>query len=71
MTGTRRDTPDLEKKRATTVVVLRELLVPIPDDQRGLRNRALLLNAFRRRTGGLNWPGSRAPSNTIHIAATS
>ena len=46
MTGTRRDTPDLEKKRATTVVVLRELLVPIPDDQRGLRNRALLLMPF-------------------------
>lgn len=34
------------KKRAATLTVLRELLVPIPDDLRGHRDRALLLVGF-------------------------
>ena len=52
MAGIRRDAPNPEKKRAATLVVLRELLAPIPNDLRGLRDRALLLvgfaGAFRR-----------------------
>lgn len=46
MAGIRRDAPNPEKKRAATLTVLRELLAPIPDDLRGLRDRALLLVGF-------------------------
>ncbi len=46
MAGIRRDAPDPKKKRAATLTVLRELLAPIPDDLRGLRDRALLLSGF-------------------------
>jgi integrase len=46
MAGIRRDAPNPQKKRAATLTVLRELLVPIPDDVRGLRDRALLLVGF-------------------------
>jgi integrase len=46
MAGIRRDAPNPRKKRAATLVVLRELLAPIPDDLRGLRDRALLLVGF-------------------------
>jgi len=46
MAGIRRDAPNPQKKRAATLAVLRELLAPIPDDLRGLRDRALLLVGF-------------------------
>ncbi len=50
MAGIRRDAPNPQKKRAATLAVLRELLAPIPDDRRGLRDRlrdrALLLVGF-------------------------
>lgn len=46
MAGIRRDAPNPQKKRAATLAVLRELLAPIPDDVRGLRDRALLLVGF-------------------------
>jgi integrase len=46
MAGIRRDAPNPHKKRAATLAVLRELLAPIPDDLRGLRDRALLLVGF-------------------------
>ena len=46
MAGIRRDAPNPQKKRAATLTVLRELLAPIPDDVRGLRDRALLLVGF-------------------------
>ncbi len=46
MAGIRRDAPNPRKKRAATLVVLRELLAPIPEDLRGLRDRALLLVGF-------------------------
>jgi integrase len=46
MAGIRRDAPNPRKKRAATLTVLRELLAPIPDDLRGLRDRALLLVGF-------------------------
>lgn len=46
MAGIRRDAPNPVKKRAATLAVLRELLSPIPDDLRGLRDRALLLVGF-------------------------
>ena len=46
MAGIRRDAPNPQKKRAATLAVLRELLAPIPDDVRGLRDRALLLVDF-------------------------
>jgi len=46
MAGIRRDAPNPVKKRAATLTVLRELLAPIPDDLRGLRDRALLLAGF-------------------------
>ena len=48
MGGIRRDAPDpqKQKKRAATLSVLRELLAPIPDDLRGLRDRTLLLVGF-------------------------
>ncbi len=46
MAGIRRDAPNPQKKRAATLTVLRELLAPIPDDLRGLRDRALLLAGF-------------------------
>jgi integrase len=46
MAGIRRDAPNPQKKRAATLTVLRELLAPIPDDLRGLRDRALLLTGF-------------------------
>ena len=46
MAGIRRDAPNPQKKRAATLTVLRELLAPIPDDTRGLRDRALLLVGF-------------------------
>lgn len=46
MAGIRRAAPDPAKKRAATLTVLRELLAPIPDDLRGLRDRALLLVGF-------------------------
>jgi integrase len=46
MAGIRRDAPNPKKKRAATLVVLREILAPIPDDLRGLRDRALLLAGF-------------------------
>jgi len=46
MAGIRRDAPNPQKKRAATLTVLRELLAPIPDDLRGLRDRALLLVGF-------------------------
>lgn len=43
MAGIRRGAPSPRKKRTATLAVLREMLAQIPDDQRGLRNRALLL----------------------------
>ena len=46
MAGIRRDAPYPIKKRAATLTVLRELLGPIPDDLRGVRDRALLLMGF-------------------------
>ena len=46
LAGIRRDAPNPRKKRAATLTVLRELLAPIPDDLRGLRDRALLLVGF-------------------------
>ncbi len=46
MAGIRRHAPNPRKKRAATLVVLRELLAPIPEDLRGLRDRALLLVGF-------------------------
>jgi hypothetical protein len=46
MAGIRRDAPNPQKKLAATLAVLRELLAPIPDDVRGLRDRALLLVGF-------------------------
>ena len=46
MAGIRRDAPNPRKKRAATLVVLRELLAPVADDLRGLRDRALLLTGF-------------------------
>lgn len=50
--GIRRDAPNPSKKRAATLPVLRDFLAPIPDDMRGIRDRALLLvgfaGAFRR-----------------------
>jgi integrase len=46
MAGIRRDAPNPQKKPAATLSVLRELLAPIPDDLRGLRDRALLLVGF-------------------------
>ena len=46
MVGIRRDAPNPTKKRAASLTVLRELLGPIPDDLRGVRDRALLLVGF-------------------------
>lgn len=46
MAGIRRDVPNPQKKRVATLSVLRELLEPIPDDPRGLRDRTLLLVGF-------------------------
>lgn len=46
MAGIRRDAPNPQKKRAATLSALRELPAPIPDDLRGLRDRALLLVGF-------------------------
>ena len=46
MAGIRRDAPNPTKKRAASLTVLRELLGPIPDDLRGVRDRALLLVGF-------------------------
>ena len=46
MAGIRKDAPNPVKKRAATLTVLRELLAPIPNDLRGLRDRALLLVGF-------------------------
>ena len=46
MAGIRRDAPNPEKKRAATLAVLRELLAPVPNDLRGMRDRALLLVGF-------------------------
>lgn len=46
MAGIRRDAPNPQRKRAATLAVLRELLAPIPDDLRGLRDRAMLLVGF-------------------------
>lgn len=46
LAGIRRDAPNPTKKRAATLAVLRELLAPIPDDLRGVRDRALLLVGF-------------------------
>ncbi len=46
LAGIRRDAPNPRKKRAATLTLLRELLAPIPDDLRGLRDRALLLVGF-------------------------
>jgi integrase len=46
MAGIRRSAPNPKKKRAATVIVLRELLAPIADDLRGQRDRALLLVGF-------------------------
>lgn len=39
--GIRRDAPNPQKKRAATLSVLQDLLAPIPDDPRGLRDRAV------------------------------
>lgn len=44
--GIRCDAPNPQKKRAATLTVLRELLAPILNDLRGLRDRALLLVRF-------------------------
>ncbi len=41
MAGIHRDAPNPRRKRAATLLVLRELLAPIPEDLRGLRDRAL------------------------------
>ncbi len=46
LAGIRRDAPNPRKKRAATLAVVRELLTPIPNDLRGLRDRALLLVGF-------------------------
>ena len=46
LAGIRRDAPDLTKRRAATLTVLRELLAPIPGNLRGLRDYALLLVCF-------------------------
>ena len=46
MAGIQRDAPNPQKKRAATLAVMRELLAPIPDNLRGLRDRALLLVGF-------------------------
>ncbi len=67
MAGIRRDAPNPKKKRAATLVVLREVLAPIPDDLRRLRNRALLLAGF---AAALNWPPSHAPICNPPIKAT-
>ena len=46
MAGIRRDAPNPTKKRAASLTVLREVLGPIPNDLRGMRDRALLLVGF-------------------------
>ena len=46
LVGIRRDAPNPQKKRAATLGVLRALLAPLPDDLRGVRDRALLLVGF-------------------------
>ena len=46
MASIRRDAPNPTKKRAASLTVLRELLGPISEDLRGVRDRALLLVGF-------------------------
>ncbi len=46
LAGIRRAAPNPVKKRAATLAVLRDLLVPIPDDLPGRRDRALILVGF-------------------------